>query len=239
MIPDFPVFAPIHLSQKKEVDDLVCDHDPYSDFNFISMYCWDKGDIALSLLEGNLVVQFNDYADPKKTFLSFLGIEKPNDIANRLLDYSSKKLGVETLSLIPQATAKKLDPALFAIEEDENQHDYVYSIKEHIDLIGRKFKKRRNLHKKFIEQYGERAVVTMEQELSEDRWGIIVQLVKEWKDIKKDQGSYSEEEYEAFVRLKNCHALSDFFLFFYLYRQKTCWHFCCRSGQRRLCVVSF
>lgn len=214
MIPTFPNFAPISLDQKAAVEGLVKDHDPYSDFNFISMYCWDKGGIALCVLHNNLVVRFNHYLNPENQFLSFLGVHNVKATANTLLEYSKLHLGVEQLELIPEITAKKLQEKGFVVEPDENQHDYVYSIEEHISLAGGKFKKRRNLLKKFNEEYPDQARVDFEQELSEERWNQMITVVKDWSAGKKEADSYSEEEYTAFLRLRDCHTLADFFYFF-------------------------
>lgn len=214
MLPLFPDFEPINLNQKKDVDDLIMEHDPYSDFNFISMYCWDKGDIALSTLHGNLVVRFNDYRNPEKKFLSFLGLSSCSQTAKELLAYSKKELQIDTLHLIPKITAQHLSEEIFDIVPDENQHDYVYSIKEHVELAGSKFKKRRNQIKKFIEDHGHHATITLEQELSDDMWQEMLDTVKNWSNGKKEADAYSNEEYIAFTRLRDCHRLSDFFYFF-------------------------
>lgn len=220
MLPLFPEFAPIDLSQKSTVEAITQGHDPYSDFNFVSMYCWDKGDIALSTLHGNLVVRFNDYIQPEKKFLSFLGVDNPDETAAALLTFSREQYHHDALELIPEVTARHIDTTQFLVVADENQHDYVYSIREHCTLEGSKFKKRRNVMKKFIEEYGETASVSCEQDLSNERWHEILSVVKKWGDGKKEAHAYSAEEYAAFLRLRECHTLSDFFYFFVTVRDE-------------------
>ena len=81
MIPEFPEFKKLELSDKEDVEAFTKKFPPYSDFNFVSMWSWDiKGEMRLSILNGNLVVRFTDYitGDP---FYSFLGNNKTNETA--------------------------------------------------------------------------------------------------------------------------------------------------------------
>ncbi len=83
MIPVFPNFKKLELSDKKEVEKFTSEFPPYSDFNFISMWIWDIADnMMISQLNKNLVVVFNDYLSGKP-FISFLG---KNKISETTLD---------------------------------------------------------------------------------------------------------------------------------------------------------
>lgn len=74
MIPEFPQFKLIELSDKGSVEKVTQKYLPYSDFDFISMWCWNiKGKIKISKLNNNLVVRFTDYLSGNP-FFSFLGI---------------------------------------------------------------------------------------------------------------------------------------------------------------------
>lgn len=56
MIPTFPEFKPIEITDKEEVENFTKNYPPYSDFNFISLFCWDvDGKRRLSWLNGNWV----------------------------------------------------------------------------------------------------------------------------------------------------------------------------------------
>lgn len=41
MIPKFPEFKKLELSNKEEIENFTSKFPPYSDFNFVSMWCWD------------------------------------------------------------------------------------------------------------------------------------------------------------------------------------------------------
>ncbi len=58
MIPEFPNFKKLELSDREEVESVTNKFPPYSDFNFTSMWCWDiNEDMRLSKLNGNSPLQ--------------------------------------------------------------------------------------------------------------------------------------------------------------------------------------
>ena len=90
MIPEFPQFKKLELSDRKDLEKFTSKFPPYSDFNFVSMWAWDtKGEMQISQLNGNLVVQFTDYINGKP-FFSFLGDSLVLDTIKTLLDFSKK-----------------------------------------------------------------------------------------------------------------------------------------------------
>src|SRR5574343_1109613 len=90
MIPEFPNFKNLELSDKKSIDNFTKKHPPYSDFNFTSMWVWNTTEeIQISILNDNLVVKFTDYLNGDH-FYSFLGTNKIKETTNILLDYTEK-----------------------------------------------------------------------------------------------------------------------------------------------------
>lgn len=62
MIPEFPNFKKIELSDQKEIESFTSKFPPYSDFNFTSLWSWDTHtNMQISILNKNLVIRFNDY----------------------------------------------------------------------------------------------------------------------------------------------------------------------------------
>ena len=52
MLPTFPEFKPLELSDKNDVENFTSKFPPYSDFNFVSMWCWDiKEEMRISLFD--------------------------------------------------------------------------------------------------------------------------------------------------------------------------------------------
>ncbi len=51
MLPKFPNFKKIELSDRKDVENITSRFPPYSDFNFSSLWAWDlEGEMGLSIL---------------------------------------------------------------------------------------------------------------------------------------------------------------------------------------------
>ena len=91
MITQFPDFKPLELFDKKYIETFTVQFPPYSDFNFTSIWAWNTNDkFQISNLNGNLVVLFYDYVS-NNPFFSFIGSNKIEDTAARILEYSINK----------------------------------------------------------------------------------------------------------------------------------------------------
>jgi len=129
MIPEFPQFKGIEISDKKEVEKFISKFPPYSDFNFVSMWSWDtKGEMRISQLNGNLVVRFTDYINGKP-FFSFFGDNKVKETIHTLIEYSKENFNKKSLSLVPAHVLEYLNQEHeFSLEHDVNSFDYVYEV---------------------------------------------------------------------------------------------------------------
>jgi hypothetical protein len=125
MIPEFPNFKHLEISDKTDIELHTKKFPPYSDFNFVSMWSWDiKNEMLLSLLNGNLVVRFTDYVDGTP-FYSFLGENNLDETAETLIDFAKKEGLKGELKLVPEDVAKHLSKNKFESKEDRDHHDYI------------------------------------------------------------------------------------------------------------------
>ncbi|MCX6756276.1 MAG: phosphatidylglycerol lysyltransferase domain-containing protein [Candidatus Nomurabacteria bacterium] len=128
MIPEFPQFKHLELSDREDIEKITREYPPYSDFNFTSMWSWDtKGEMQISQLNGNLVVKFADYLT-KNPFLSFIGKNQICDTASRLIDFSVENYNTDSLMLVPGEMVSELNDFGFSILPDVNATDYIFSI---------------------------------------------------------------------------------------------------------------
>lgn len=195
MIPSFPKFKKLELSDKKDVENLTSKFPPYSDFSFVSMWAWDiKGEMCISELYGNLVVRFTDYLTGKP-FYSFLGNNKVNETTEKLLELSKREGLKPQLKLVPEEAVNDLDLSKFKVEEDRDHFDYMYSLGELKDLMGGKFAKKRNQVALFVKNYPKIEVKTIDLK-DENIQGGIMNLFLEWlkKKIEKEEVFESHEE---------------------------------------------
>ncbi len=196
MIAEFPNFKKIELSDKENVDALTKEYPPYSDFEFGSLWAWDvKEEMALSVLNGNLVVKFTDYTTGNP-FLAFLGKNKVTDTARELLSYSKKNGFEETLHLIPETVAKGLDKELFSIEESRDHFDYVCDINRHIEYPGKELKSQRNLLKIFKDASPDFEQVSLMMDTKEAQQEV-VGVLRRWTEGK---GFITDSEAFAYDR---------------------------------------
>lgn len=200
MIPEFPSFKELELSDKEEIEKFTDQYPPYSDFNFVSMWSWDvKGEVRISQLHGNLVVRFTDYltAEP---FYSYLGSNKVNETAEALLALSQKEKIISKLQLIPEETARKLNRDKFYILENRNHFDYVYHVHDLHKGEGKKYETHRNLLSRFARRHEGISVQVLS--LPQAQEGIL-ELSEKWKMSKS--GIHDEEklkhEFEAIKKI--------------------------------------
>ena len=157
MIPEFPNFKKLELTDKEEVEKFTSKFPPYSDFNFSNIWAWDlQGEMRLSILNNNLVVKFTDYLNGQP-FLSFLGDNMVNETARELIMFSEKNYKTSILKLVPEIIISGLDKSKFDTISDIDSNDYVYSVKRLSNLnnweghsSSRSIKKFLKLHPDYI-----------------------------------------------------------------------------------------
>ncbi len=198
MIPEFPEFKKLELSDKADVEAFTHKYPPYSDFNFVSMYSWNVQEkMEISQLNGNLVVKFTDYLTGEP-FFSFLGNNKTTETAKSLLDLSSENGFAAKLKLIPEISLEGLDKEKFLIEEDLDNHDYILSTKDMASMEGSDFSKKRNVVSKFKKTHEHR---TESLDLNDGKsLEILRKLFLEWIEQKDMAPEETEFEYKAFCR---------------------------------------
>lgn len=151
MIPQFPNFKKIELSDKPEIDSYTNRYKPYSDFNFTSLWSWSiNNERQVSVLNGNLVVYFTDY-ETNYPFLSFLGTNSTENTIVALINWAKAEGLSSTLSLVPQEVVDQLPvDTEFLIEEDIDNFDYIFDVSELSYLEGRKYKTKKHLSRIFL-----------------------------------------------------------------------------------------
>ncbi len=153
MLPEFPQFKKLEVSDKTDIEAVTGDYPPYSDFNFTSMWSWNiKGEMEVSCAGKNLVMKFTDYVTGKP-FYSFLGTEKPSETASALLQHSVREGLKPMMKLLPEISVKQIDHTLFAIKEDPDNFDYVLSVEKIKHYQGSAYEKKRNDVRRFTKRH--------------------------------------------------------------------------------------
>lgn len=198
MLPVFPNFKNIEISDKSDIESFTSRFAPYSDFNFISMWAWDiRGHMRVSVLHDNLVVKFTDYLT-RQPFYSFLGDNLVNETAMELLKLSEKEGIQPILKLVPEVSAVGLDEEKFIYKEDRDHFDYIYDISKIRAYEGSKHKKHREVIRSFQRKFSHKVTELDLADTSNHK--LLIDLLHLWiKNKKSRQGkNINLEDLEEF-----------------------------------------
>jgi hypothetical protein len=164
MIPIFPQFKRLELSDKADIDAVTRPLPPYADFNFGSMWCWDTANrIHISCLAEHLVVESTDEA-MGEPFYSFLG--RPGSqslqVAETLLVRACAEGYPPRLKLVPQEVTAPLHKTNLLLWEDRASHDYIVDVKKLSLYAGTRFAHARGSVNKFLRSCPEVRVVPLD-----------------------------------------------------------------------------
>ena len=149
MIPQFPEFKKLELSDRGEVESFTRKFPPYSDFNFVSMWSWDtQSEMGLSMLNGNLVIRFNDYLS-KEPFYSFVGLDSVDATIDTITGFSVKNGFGSKIRLVPEEVIECCKSEEFIAIADQDNFDYIYDIGAFCACEGRKYETQRNQINRF------------------------------------------------------------------------------------------
>ena len=156
MLPEFPWFKSIDLTDRPIVEEMIADYPPFADFNFVELFCWNRGQQSgIAKLDGNLVVRWEDCVTGD-LFLSFLGTNKVGRTASKLIAYA-KERGIEPrLQAIPDVVLNQGEEIgdHLEVSEDTQNSDYLLSVEEWAELAGSRFKNKRNAINKLERNHG-------------------------------------------------------------------------------------
>jgi hypothetical protein len=206
MIPVFPEFKRLELSDKAAIEHHTSQFLPYSDFNFISMWSWNtKEEMLISELNGNLVVLFNDYITGEP-FCSFLGIHQLHQTIEILLRFSIEKKMKPKLNLIPHDIVRELGGHSFIINEDNDNFDYIYDVGHISRYQGGQFLQKRNKVNVFLKKVSnpQIQIIDLQDPVVQHK---ILALDEYWlqNKIKKDSTFKIENELLATRRFFQAH----------------------------------
>jgi hypothetical protein len=155
MLPEFPWFKSIDLTDQFAVESLIAGYPPFADFNFVELWCWNRGEQGgISQLDGNLVVRWQDVITGE-LFLSFIGTNKVERTASKLFAYARER-GIEPrLQAVPDIVVDDQGEIGegFVVEEDHINSDYLLSVDDWAEMAGKKFKNKRNVLNGLIREH--------------------------------------------------------------------------------------
>ena len=201
MLPTFPDFKPLEVTDRDGILNIIKSFSPYSDFDFVSMWSWDYSNMmGVSQLNQNLVIKFSDYITGEY-FYSFIGSNKLNETSSELLNHAKENNLLPYLKLLPQIVAHNLNSDLFLITPDEDNDDYLLETEKLATLEGSDLSSKRRAVSIFTRTYENFPIIEIDLndvKVQED----IYKLFNLWSDIKIEHGSESNDH--ELVAIQRC-----------------------------------
>lgn len=139
MIPQFPEFKQLERHDQQEIEWHTSHFEPYVDYNFISLWCWDTDrSCTVCRLNDNLVIRYKDWQSADRHVYSFLGTSAVINTTQTLIAFAAGQECLPVLKFIPDVVVTSDDKLrdLYSVTEDCANSDYVYSLRNLVELRG-------------------------------------------------------------------------------------------------------
>lgn len=185
-IPQYPDFRPIDFSMKSDLHPrLSMSEDGVSEFTFAGLYLFrNTYGYRMSRCHGeceHLIISGKRGGEP--FFMTPCGLPEDDDI---LLELFSTHAYLKGLSE-PKADEDRIrmEKLGLVVEEDRDNFDYLYLKKDLADLPGKKFHKKRNLVRGFVNNYN-----FMERPITADVVDDARRVLDGWAEGRDDETDY-------------------------------------------------
>jgi uncharacterized protein len=195
MIPFYPTVTDITLAHRPLL------HPKFqvlangiSEFTFANIYLFRKShSYSLSRLEDDLIIILGKDGTAPFFMLPF-GIPDRVTLDRLFQEYGGIKCASSKQKLI-------FDEMGYKVVEDRDNFDYLYNRQDLAELSGRKFHKKRNLVKAFVENHNYQGKPLLDEYL-----GDALQILEEWKEAHDSVGDYwaAKEALEKSSELQLC-----------------------------------
>lgn len=195
IIPKFPDFANVTPELKVKIESFTHKFEPYSDFNFYSLYSWDTmGNRKISVLNNNLVAQMTDYKTGQ-ILLSFIGTNRQTETVKTLIKYA-QKLGIsDSLQYVPEISISEISDSTITITEERSDFDYIFLLEDIAKLKGRKYSKIRQLTNVFNRNNPDAIIVHEDLDTLKSSTKIL-EILENWQKNKLDLDKECDLEHE-------------------------------------------
>ncbi len=189
-ISKFPEFQEIDLSHRTQVTDLLkkCPLEA-SEYTFTNMFAFRSTyNFKLSILQDNLIILKDK--DPLSVFCP-AGNSNMGVVLDDLFDWMKDMTSEPCLERVPESFVSNYieDSERFIAREERDHFDYVYDVRNMIELKGRKYHDKRNKINKFRNLY-EYEYVTITPDLVDE----CLEFEDDWCEVKECEKYYGLEK---------------------------------------------
>jgi hypothetical protein len=165
-----------------------------SEFTFANLYLFrHKHQYRITLLADKLIAITGNDGDSPFFMLPF-GLPDGQTLARLFSDH-------QTMKCVTEAQKNLLEELGYAVREDRENFDYLYSRTDLAGLHGRKFSKKRNMVKTFINNYEYCGKPLVEEHIPE-----ALDILEQWRTAHGNEGDYpaAREALEKSWELQLC-----------------------------------
>lgn len=193
VLPNFPSFKILELSDKQEIERMSGNFMPYSDFHFSILWSWDIHEpVMISWHTGNLIIRQSDCV----TGSSYYTLLGANDISGSL-DALCDHIPDGQIKWIPEEVVRCANGHAELFHEDTASNDYIFDVPKLCEAPGSEFSSYRRKCGLFLRECPD--IVTREiniQNLHEQSQ--LLDLFQRWTEQRPEQ---SYHEVQAFRKL--------------------------------------
>lgn len=214
MWPTFPEFVNLSLEDKNEYNKLVVEHSPFSDLSFTTLHIWwnlnEK--LAISLLDGNLIIDYQNPYDEKNSGLCVIGKSNIYESIHTIFEYQKRRGDKVRLVHVPEFVLKKVEDTereKLNIEEEVDYNEYIVDSEALSSLTNSDLGRVRRKVKRFLREVEDRSIEIRSLDLtkSENR-EIVFASIAEWqKKYPKENDPEATENKAIITALTNCDVL--------------------------------
>ena len=195
MIPDYPDTAELSMTIRQEIHPLLqMLPDGISEFTFANLYLFRKThNYRITQIDNGLIILIGD-DNNEPFFMSPFGIPEKEELHHLFNTFI-------TMKCVSRSQSELLSAQGCDVFEDRDNFDYLYLRSDMAQLTGRKFSKKRNLIKAFINNYSYEGKPLLEEHKNE-----ALHVLEQWREERDDPGDYdaAREALEKMDELQLC-----------------------------------
>ena len=139
MLPSYPQFSNLKLSDKEIYNELIAEHTPYSDILFSTLHIWWNlgGNLAVSILNGNLVIYYHLTFDEDNSGYGLVGINDIDSSTQTIFNHLTQQGKRPMLIHTPEFVVKEItNKSRLRIEEEADYSEYILEVEPLATLEG-------------------------------------------------------------------------------------------------------
>lgn len=148
-LPQFPDFKPVEIKDRDFMVSMINEYQMEScEYSFANLFCWQRTyDIVWSMYQGRIVI----FIKKDQSFLMPVGECLAPEELFVLSAFIRDQTRPPTISSVPEAYFLVYPEirGYYAISEEREHADYLYSVDKLVDLKGKKLQKKKNLIAQF------------------------------------------------------------------------------------------